>query len=325
MSEVIIPSEGTLVDQADTILTAIRSNGDISEDIGPPRSGDFIISPSQFETWQTCALKWYYYKVEGRPKKPSEAAAIGNAVHDVLDNWNKGATLEDLQAVADLGEIHPVVLNYGFEGEMPYEEMTKQIWSLALGWIRAGHKRADSPEEERTVYLFTTYDGIRVYLTGRIDGQILGGIRPHLIDYKTSGKRWSQKKADEAVQPGFYGIQELILNGAQDIAFTFEVLLKKPPKCTKCKGKNEDPEGCGGSGDFGERCQAGRFYFQHVPISVGPHEMRLGLMKILQMADSVLTLPKQSRYFVAAPGMDAQNCGWCAYVEGCWTRTGRSA
>lgn len=326
MSEVIIPQEGTLVDHADTILTAILTNGNVNGDVGPPRDGDLVVSPSQYETFQICSLKWYYYKVEARPKKPSMAAAIGNAVHEILDSWNNGATFEELQLQSQTGEVYPILLTYTkFDDEMNFEEATTMIWNLALDWIRAGHDRLDTPEEERTVYLFTTYDRIRVYLTGKIDGQMLGGDRPYLLDYKTAGKRWSKKKANEAIQPAFYGIQELIINGAQEIDFRFEVLLKKPPKCTKCKGKATEAEGCGGTGEFGECCRFGFFHFQHVPIVVGPREMRLGLMKILAMADSILTLPKQARYFLASPGMDGQNCGWCGYIEGCWTKGAGSA
>ena len=48
---------------------------------------DIAISPSQVETFDLCARKWAYNKIDRIPSPQNAAAALGEAAHKHRENW----------------------------------------------------------------------------------------------------------------------------------------------------------------------------------------------------------------------------------------------
>jgi len=53
-------------------------------------SGTLRISPSSKKTFEECALKWWWVKVQGVEDPGSEASLFGNRTHQLLEHWQAG-------------------------------------------------------------------------------------------------------------------------------------------------------------------------------------------------------------------------------------------
>tara|TARA_R110002020_G_scaffold264832_2_gene479614 strand:+ start:6434 stop:8002 length:1569 start_codon:yes stop_codon:yes gene_type:complete len=51
-------------------------------------------SPSQIKTYRSCKRKWFFSSVKKLPRKQSKAAALGNTVHEILEDYNRHRFVE---------------------------------------------------------------------------------------------------------------------------------------------------------------------------------------------------------------------------------------
>lgn len=98
------------------------------------------VSPSQISTFRLCALKWWFDKVAGLPKKPTgKGATLGGKMHAQLEEWLKsGGKVDHREALARGGDdyLKPLVGLPGLQVERELKGPALEILGVPLvGYI----------------------------------------------------------------------------------------------------------------------------------------------------------------------------------------------
>lgn len=162
------------------------------------------LSYSSISKYMRCPRQWYYHYIEQRPTSPSAALINGSATHntiermwydtqtDILDIWEQEWTrcVDEARGEIDWGDKDEMV---------HYEDGLRVIKSPSiLPHIRAIQPRSEL-DVERKVELHVPE--VPVPIIGYID---VIDAREVPGDIKTSSRAWSQKRADDSLQPTFY-------------------------------------------------------------------------------------------------------------------------
>lgn len=200
-----------------------------------PEIDGTVLSYSRVTTYLTCPLKFRYRYIDEIVKPSNMNLVYGKVVHRMLELVN--------QAAIEGYEIDNV----------KFEEVLEQVWIEELGSSHLSpppdfkttieHSRnllnayindPDVPVPIKTEEHIVTEDPVYVsgdnkyYLQGYIDGIVKDdngkGI---IVEYKTSGRSWSEHRQSFELQPSFYGF----LLGTEEIEVLYEILVKtKSPK-----------------------------------------------------------------------------------------------
>jgi hypothetical protein len=167
-------------------------------------SGRLIVSPSQLDFYKDCKRKWAWRYIARIPTAPNQWAALGSAVHRVLEDWLRDGTPPDrntevgaiaLSGIKHLPDPGTVQVEGRFLWEFPDEPFDVQgviDWSQITEALFGDHKTtgdfkwAKTPEDLRADLQSTIY---AAYL---IETHNLAAITGRWVYYRTKGRRASK-------------------------------------------------------------------------------------------------------------------------------------
>lgn len=177
------------------------------------------ISASTITSYYDCPLQWKLINIDGLQPKMGDALEIGS-IFDLM-----------------VKEFH--------SGRDPYEAAQKKFLGLRPSKLQINHFglcRKLLEEYAKNPYTFThpQFDvrfkltlthpdsgkAIEYPLSGFLDGldTVIGGVR--VVEYKTSGKDYTQQQIDESVQADIYGYYAYRQTGADRIDIDYVVANK---------------------------------------------------------------------------------------------------
>ena len=158
------------------------------------------LSYSSISSYLSCPRAWKFKYIENRPRKTSSALAFGSAFHETVEQY---VTLTDETSILDLwkntwnNQQSKVTLDEGDTFESLHNEGVRMFSSPKVMYELNTIKSPVAIEMPVTLNI----PGVPVPVTGFIDIITQDGVPG---DFKTSGKRWGEDKAVNALQPLVY-------------------------------------------------------------------------------------------------------------------------
>jgi len=149
----------------------------------------YVFSVSQLETFRVCNRKWALLKIDGEESVSSEAAALGNRVHDILEDYLRDGIDIDTDTVE--GQI-------AFPG-IKFLPLPGTPGMRLEGW-------------------FAIQFGVAAYVGYKDIEIIRPGERPQVKDHKTTKDfKWKKSKKEllRDTQAGIYAADAMLSTGFQ--------------------------------------------------------------------------------------------------------------
>lgn len=183
------------------------------------KKGEYVYSASQIDTFRDCKRKWALDKIDKVPRGQNKYAALGSAIHDVLENYLK--TGEWPMPGEVLAEI---------EGR---EYFGDELAAIALPGVPYLPEPGVADVEGQ---FLMDLPGLGVMI-GYIDAEFVEDGVPVNIDHKTtSDLRWAmtEEQLKENTQSVIYAVHTLEKHGV-DVIKNRWVYYQRNPKRTRAK------------------------------------------------------------------------------------------
>ena len=190
------------------------------------------LSYSSISTYLLCPRSWRYRYIDKVETPSSPALVFGSAFHDALEAYIKDGKTPLAQHWTQAWSAQTESRDVSWDKDPDtYEDLGAAMFSKeetvqvvdAIKPLRIN----DYPMIEERVEL--RVPGVPVPVIGFIDAIEEDGIP---ADFKTSARSWSQKKAEDELQPTFYlaALNQLGFEMNPDLMFRYYVFVKNAKK-----------------------------------------------------------------------------------------------
>lgn len=169
------------------------------------KRGRLIVSPSQLDFYRDCKRKWAWRYIAKIPTAPNQWAALGSAVHRVLEDWLRDGTPPDrnteigaiaLSGIKHLPDPGTVKVEGRFLWELPEEPFDVQgviDWVQITEALFGDHKTTGDFKWAKTSEDLRSDLQSTIYAAYLIETHNLDAITGRWVYYRTKGRRASKK------------------------------------------------------------------------------------------------------------------------------------